>query len=794
MPIKANKLLVLVILLLLGACSGGEDRQAKYFTKAQQLFEQKDYEKARIEAKNVLQINSDHVAARYLLALLHEQEKNWQQMYANLNLVIKLDPNHVPARIKLAQMLFANSKYNETLGQLDAVLAQDAEHLDALALRAAVYFRNNDYESALATAQDVLSKHPGHVEAISVLSMVYAEKDPDRALAVIGDGIKQQTGDASLKLIKIDLLKKQQRSGEVIKTYRQLIEQFPKNLLYQYRFVRYLEQIDRIDEAETVLRNILNVRSENVELKLWLVQFLANNRNPELAETTLKEFITRQPKLYNFRFGLGKLYTVQQKYGDAREVYQAVIALDDKGADGLLARNRLAELALLEKIPAQAERLLEDVFAIEPENKEALLTRGRMYLNNKDIKSAITDLRTVLRNAPKSIIALKLLAQAHESDGARKLALDNYRQVLQIAPVDDEATYHAARLAFADGEYEVAENLLIMLARRQPDNPEVFRKLVATYGKQNRWPQAHLEADKLIKEEKTAGLGHYLKGRLYFDQKDYSSAADSFEQALLYKPAAVEGLQFLVKARQSSGHQELAEQYVRKHVERYPKHVHALELLGDLQQQKGELADAREFYKKVIEMEPARSSAYRHFASSYASQGQWQQALVIYEQGVSRNPLDAGLLMSLAALRTRMDSFDAAIETYEKVLELDPGHVTAANNLAVALVDYRPTPKNLARARALSEPLLSKNRNPVFLDTLGWVHYKLGNTTQALNLLIEAVQLGGGGAVYHYHLGMAYFSNNQHSLAKQQLTLALQDENENYVGKEEAELTIKSLL
>ena len=796
MPINVNKLFVFALLamsLLLGGCSGGEERQVKYFAKATQLFENKDFEKSRIEVKNVLQINSNHVAGRYLLSLLHEQEKNWQQMFANLSLVVELDPRHVDARFKLAKMFLANRGYDKAHEQVDRILAQDPEYMDALALRADIHFRNGQHDEAIKAAQEVLNKQPGHVGAISVLSQIYSEQDPELALAVIGDGIKLQTGDASLKLLQIGLLVKQSRPDEAIRGYRQLIDQFPDNLFYQYRFVRYLEQTHRIDEAETILRNIVNARSGNIELKLWLAQFLANNRNAELAETTLKGFISQQPKRYELRFGLGKLYAGLKRHADAEGVYQAIISLDDKGADALLARNYLIELALMANDTAQAEQMLAEVFEIEQENKEALLTRGRMSLKNNDTESATADLRTVLRNAPKSTAALKLLAQAHETDGARNLALDNYLQVLQIDPVDNSATYHAARLSFADGDYEAAEHMLVMLARRQPDNPEVIRKLVATYGQQDRWPQANREAEKLIKEEKTAALGHYLKGRILFDQNDDLAAIISLQQSLLHKPGAVEALQYLSKAFERNGQPEKALKFVTNHVEHYPKHAHALELLGNLQKQSGGLDKAIESYMSVIEMAPQRGSAYQRLASLYASQGQWDKALAVYDQSITNNPVDSGLLMALAALHSRMGSFEAAIDVYEQVLVLDPGHMNAANNLSSLLVDYRLSAETLARARALSEPLLARNRSPVFLDTLGWVHYKLGNTSQAVNLLGEAVQLGGDSATHHYHLGMAYFTNNQRSLAKQQLTLALQDENDTYVGREEAELTMKLL-
>ena len=207
--------------------------------------------------------------------------------------------------------------------------------------------------------------------------------------------------------------------------------------------------------AEAALRSIVNTSPDNVQLKLWLTQFLANNRNPELAETTLKGFIEQQPKLYELRFALGKLYTAMVRVADARAVYQQIVELDGNGADALLARNKLVELALAEQDQAGADALLAEIFAVEPENSEALITRARIALLARDVKTATGDLRTVLRNAPDNVVALRLLAGAHESEGALDLALDNYRQILGVVPSDHEAAYNVARLALAQQQSEL---------------------------------------------------------------------------------------------------------------------------------------------------------------------------------------------------------------------------------------------------------------------------------------------------------------------------------------------------
>ncbi|MBV1881851.1 MAG: tetratricopeptide repeat protein [Pseudomonadales bacterium] len=312
--------------------------------------------------------------------------------------------------------------------------------------------------------------------------------------------------------------------------------------------------------------------------------------------------------------------------------------------------------------------------------------------------------------------------------------------------------------------------------RRQPDNAKVIQQLVAAYGKQGQWSEALSLSDKLIEEPRTQSLGYYLKGRVYYDKKEYALAITAFETILADKPAAIEFLQFLMRAHQREDQLDLAYAYLQKHITDYPEHAHALELMGNLHQEQGAVAKAISFYKKTIDIAPTRSSAYRFLAALHASESEWEKAVAVFDQGLSHNPSDLGLLMSLAVLQSRREAFDEAIVAYERILILNPDHAMAANNLAVLLADHRPTPENLERAR-----------------TLDWMYYNMGNTSQALTLLAESVESGGNSGVYHYHLGMAYHSSNQHSLAKQQLQLALENEKESYVGREEAEATLKLL-
>jgi tetratricopeptide (TPR) repeat protein len=135
-PLKVpgpKKLLVTALMagsVMLGAasmsgCSSSEDRQAKYLERAQTALEKGDFDKARVDLKNVLQINAGNAQARLLFAKLEERQKNWPQMYANLNAAIEADPTLLEARIKLAELLIAANQPEDARKQIDKILAQE---------------------------------------------------------------------------------------------------------------------------------------------------------------------------------------------------------------------------------------------------------------------------------------------------------------------------------------------------------------------------------------------------------------------------------------------------------------------------------------------------------------------------------------------------------------------------------------------------------------------------------------------------------------------------------------------
>ncbi len=131
------------------------------------------------------------------------------------------------------------------------------------------------------------------------------------------------------------------------------------------------------------------------------------------------------------------------------------------------------------------------------------------------------------------------------------------------------------------------------------------------------------------------------------------------------------------------------------------------------------------------------------------------------EAGAARQrfPDDRDLLFAQAASLERLDRFDEAEGVFLELLESNPDDANAANYLGYLWAD---------RAVRLEEALDLVTRavevepeNPAYLDSLGWVHYRLGAFDQAEFWLRRAIELNEDDGTLLAHLGEVLVANRR---------------------------------
>jgi Flp pilus assembly protein TadD len=128
--------------------------------------------------------------------------------------------------------------------------------------------------------------------------------------------------------------------------------------------------------------------------------------------------------------------------------------------------------------------------------------------------------------------------------------------------------------------------------------------------------------------------------------------------------------------------------------------------------------------------------------------------------------LTPGFYFQLGAASERKGDIEQAEKHFEKCLELSPDFAEAQNYLGYMWAE-RGT--NLDRARELIEKAVkSEPKNAAFLDSMGWVLFKLEQPKDALDYILKAIEHSEEpDATVYDHLGDIYAALRESAKAQE---------------------------
>ena len=150
--------------------------------------------------------------------------------------------------------------------------------------------------------------------------------------------------------------------------------------------------------------------------------------------------------------------------------------------------------------------------------------------------------------------------------------------------------------------------------------------------------------------------------------------------------------------------------------------------------------------------EPFDSAAFTAEAKT-----SWTGAAEAYDRAIERIPAlerrHWALLYSRAIALERSDQWPRAEADFLKALEFEPDQPFVLNYLGYSWVEKR---QHLERATDMIRKAVALRPNDGYIvDSLGWVHYQLGDYADAVRELERAVELRPEDPVINDHLGDA---------------------------------------
>ncbi len=374
----------------------------------------------------------------------------------------------------------------------------------------------------------------------------------------------------------------------------------------------------------------------------------------------------------------------------------------------------------------------------------------------------------------------------------------------------------AALLQSAKGEYQGAVDRYQKLLITQPSNAALHYALSKAYVALGVIDSARLHSEKSVQlnpdnkyyAKELAGITHQMN--------NFREAADRYRQlAALEHGAGKEKLLFtLAQLYQQTGERELAIKSLRELLQGNPKSAPAWLALLELSLQSGNrsafLEDLALFYNsgqtsleqkiefaRLFVVRSSRNSSYvdpaqlmvGNIKRQLPANSRLRLSLQVVEGELlfqTGNPQEAVLLLetavraknsnkqkwlylqansTLALCYDKLGYDNKSVHLYEAILRIDPNNPLIINNLAYVLAGQG---RKLKRAKELAlKAVALEPANAGYLDTLGWVLFKMGKYEEAREVLEKAVGLNSGEAEIADHLGSVYDKLGNRSKAQE---------------------------
>jgi tetratricopeptide (TPR) repeat protein len=590
----------------------------------------------------------------------------------------------------------AAAYYNYSLGHLYSELA-------------AAYGNRGEYFSkAVDSYRAALKADPGATFISEELSDLYIQSGRLReAVSDAEDALKQNPNDLNsrrlLARIYTHLIGDSQANQidpdmvkKAIEQYQKITESDPKDVDSWIMLGRLQKALMNSTEAMAAYKKALEIDPGNEDAMTGLATVYADLGDNKAAADMLQKVADKDPNPRSLT-SLASVYEQLKDYSLAAEMLRR--ALDQQPGNTDL-KHALAEDLLLSDQLDDALKLYQDAVAEDPKDEHSELRISQIYRQKRDFAKAREAADKAKEMAPDDLEVQFNDVNLLEAEGKIPDAIKTLKGIL-------EAT---AKKGYSASEKSSRSFLLQTLAELQR-TIEQYNSAIDTFRQ-----LAELDPDSGAKIE-----AEIIE--TYREAKEFPKAETEMDAAAKKYPND----RFITTARAAVlsdlGKTDQAVAETRK-------------LLGGKNDREVylNLADIYEKSKNFAEMGKAVDSA------ESLSQSNDEKQFVEFRRG---------------AMYERMKNFPAAEASFRKVLAINPDNDAALNYLGYMLADRNI---RLEEARDMIQKALQKEPNSgAYLDSLGWVYFRLNKLPEAEDKLREALQYMSRDPTVHDHLAEVYF-------------------------------------
>jgi tetratricopeptide (TPR) repeat protein len=540
---------------------------------------------------------------------------------------------------------------------------------------------------------------------------------------------------------------------------------------------------DAVMEAQEILQRDPNSVQAHKLLGRIYLRSLGDSQSGAQSREVLKlaieqyEALVRiEPKDIDDHLVLGSLYGMDRDAAKAEAELKAALAIDPKSEEGVI------QLARLYAEQGNNQRAIETLNSIPDSARTSKMysTLGAIYEQQHDYKQAISAYQRACALDKDNLDALRGLAQSLASDDQMEAALNAYQSVQSADQQDWQSLIEMSRIYRRMGKFDQAlDSLKKAESMSQEATMEIPYEEAIVLEAQGKFDDAAALLQKLVTRSASPD-GNYSSpersnralflerlGNIYKETGRSQQALDAFHKMVdLGGEEGARGYQEIIDFYRDQKQWAEATKTAQEAAQKYPadKSVTltlALQLADD-----GKGDQGVQLAKSVLKGNPDDRDTYVFLSNIYARLKRWkdaEDALAEADKLATKPEEKAYVQFALGALYERQKKYDQAEQAFRQVLKQDPNNVMTLNYLGYMMADkgmHLDEALNMIKRAVALDP-----QNAAYLDSLGWVYFKLGNYDEAEDNLRRAVEKQPNDPTIQDHLGELYAKTGKLKLA-----------------------------
>ncbi|XP_039207731.1 tetratricopeptide repeat protein 6 isoform X2 [Crotalus tigris] len=688
-----------------------------YLSRAQIYRKQGKNHLAMINYTLALRYRPTDPEIYYKRGEVHEEEGELILAMEDYSKCLYYDPQSVDACMKHGIYYFNKSNWTIAMNDFTTVIKKDPKHAEARTYRARIYIKQEQYKNAAEDLSAAIHLNPRNWIAFYYRGCILRKIDPKQSLQDLSVSVllNHRYDNIGAYLHRGILYAELKQWPLAICDFENAIA-LDRSLTTPYINIGLITMLHSDQYFDAILRFTEAIRVDPLDVRPYLCRAQAYQKVHDLKNSVkdINRAIHLHPNLPHLFLTRGQ-YLLQMKHFQLASFCIHQVAEMDKGSLGC----SLVQEALVQSFCQNYNKAIECAIAATRNQPEPALYNllGKIQMKAKKFKDALSSLNEALmllagtdKCLPNTFEAAELyflMGQCYMEQVFLLEACDAFTSAVRLYPRYADAFYQRGlcRMQLQQAKCILDFNKTLAIV---PRHFQAYISRAAYYGSKGRYSKAIMNCTEALKIEPCSVRGYLYRGVLKFYNRTYKHAVEDLTKAIKLDKVCT-----------------LA----------YYNRAIAFQQLKDYEHS---LID----YETVLHLETNKDivlKVLKNRALVYIEMKRYDYALKDFAEVAMIEQKNTELLNAIGLCYHRLQKYEEAVESFSKVLKLNPFVLDAYIGRGNAYLEYG---HSKGTRQALKDFLTAVHINPVCIKArlcLGYSLQALGKFQKAWTQFSAAI-------------------------------------------------------